>query len=202
MGRYGNGVQRAGDTVVSHARRPRCPRTQQNTVTLPLRTRPTNVNKLHHTTLGQTKTQLSSTDTDVPATQTGFDENTTSSSAMEPKQTKPTKREAKTTAHQPHRSCSRHLTVNRPHGSRPTPNQPGMHGSKRERRPTGWRHRGAPCPPTTISKNKTVTLPPRPRPTNVNKLRQTVKRPTNQPRRPTSNPRPPARAQARPSQEA
>ena len=62
---------------------------------------------------------------------------------------------AETTAHQPHRSCSRHLTVNRPHASRPTPNQPGVHGSKRERRPTGWRHRGAPRPPTTIPTNTT-----------------------------------------------
>ena len=62
---------------------------------------------------------------------------------------------AKTTAHQPHRSCSRDLTVNRPHASRPTPNQPGVHGSKRERCPTGGRHRGAPRPPTTIPTNKT-----------------------------------------------
>ena len=77
----------------------------------------------------------------------------------------------KTTAHQPHRSCSRHLTVNRPHASRPPPNQPGVHGSKWERRPTGWRHRGAPRPPTTIPSNKIVTLPSRNRPTNINKLR-------------------------------
>ena len=87
-----------------------------------------------------------------------------------------------TTAHRPHRSCSRHLTVNRPRASRPTPNQPGVQGSKRERRPSGWRHRGAPCPPTTIFTNKTVTLPPRNRPTNVTRLHRTVKRPTNQPR--------------------
>ena len=87
MGRYGNGIQRAGDTVVSHARRPPCPRTQQNTVTLPLQTRPTNVNKLHYTPLGQTKTQLTSTDTDVPATQTGFDDKTTGSSATKPTRT-------------------------------------------------------------------------------------------------------------------
>ena len=45
---------------------------------------------------------------------------------------------AKTTANQQHRSCSGHLTVNRPHASRPTPNQPGVHGSKRERPPKGW----------------------------------------------------------------
>ena len=60
-----------------------------------------------------------------------------------------------TTAHQPHRSCSRHMTVNRPHASRPTPNQPGVHGSKPERRPTGWRHRGAPRPLRTMPTNTT-----------------------------------------------
>ena len=37
MGRYENNVQRAGDTLMSHARRPPCPRTQRSTVTLPLR---------------------------------------------------------------------------------------------------------------------------------------------------------------------
>ena len=121
-------------------------------VTLPLRTRPTNVNKLHYTTLGQTKTQLTSTDTVVPATQTTFGDTTTGSSATEPTQTNDHEA-AKTTAHQPHRSCSRHLTINRPHASRPTPNQPGVHGSKRERRQTGWRHRGAPRPPTTRPTN-------------------------------------------------
>ena len=186
--------------MVRHARRRPCPRTQQSTATLyiPLLTRPTNVDKLHYATLGPTKTQLASTDTDVPAAQTTFRDTTIGSSATEPTPTKPTK----TTAHQPHRSCRRHLTVNRPHSSRPTPNQPGVHRSKRERRPTGWQHRGAPRPPTTTSMNKTVTLQSRNRPTNVNKLRRTVKRPTNQPRRPTSNPRPPGRAQAGPSQEA
>ena len=60
---------------------------------------------------------------------------------------------AKTTAHQPHRSCSHNLTVNRPHASQPTPNLPGVHGSKRKRRPTGWQHRGAPRPPTTVPTN-------------------------------------------------
>ena len=87
MGRYGNGLQHAGDTVVSHARRLPCPRTQRNTVTLSLRTRPINVNKLHYTTIVQTKTQLTSTDTDVPATQTGFEDKTTGSSATEPTRT-------------------------------------------------------------------------------------------------------------------
>ena len=87
MGWHANGVQRAGDTVVSHARRPPCPQTQQTTVTLPLGTQRTKVSKLHYTTLGQTKTQLTCTDTDVPATQTGFDDKTTASSATEPTRT-------------------------------------------------------------------------------------------------------------------
>ena len=62
---------------------------------------------------------------------------------------------AKTIAHQPHRSCSRDLTVNRPHASRPTSNQPGVHGLKRERRPMGSPHHGSPSSPTTIPTNKT-----------------------------------------------
>ena len=51
---------------------------------------------------------------------------------------------AKTSAHQPHRSCSRDLTINRQHARRPTLNQPGVHGSRRERRPTGRPHRDVP----------------------------------------------------------
>ena len=92
MGRNGNGVQRVGDTVMHHGRRPPYPRTQQNTATLPLRARPTNINKLHYTTLGQTKTQLTSTETDMPATPTTLGYTTTGSSATEPLQTKPTMR--------------------------------------------------------------------------------------------------------------
>ena len=92
MGQNGHDVQRVGDTVVRHARRPPCPRTQQNTATLGLRTRPTNINKLHYTTLGQTKMQITSTETDVPATQTTFGYTTTDSSATEPTLTKPTMR--------------------------------------------------------------------------------------------------------------
>ena len=70
--------------MVRHARlRPYQP-TQQNTATLPLQTRPTNVDKLHYTTLGATKTQLTSTDTDLPAAQTTFGDTTTGSSATEP----------------------------------------------------------------------------------------------------------------------
>ena len=203
MGRNGNGLQRVGDTMVRRARRPPYPGTQQNTTTLPLRTRPTDVNKLHYTTLGQTKTQLTSTKTDVPATQTTFCDATTGSSSTEPTQTKPTHEVTRTTAHQPHRSCSRDLTLNRPHASRPTPNRPGVHGSQRELRQTGWQHHIAPRPPTTIPTNKTehcdsaITQP-----TDILKLRRTIKRPTDQPQRPTSNPRPPGRAQARPSQDA
>ena len=77
---------------------------------------------------------------------------------------------AKTTTHRPHRSCSRHLTVNRPHASRPTSHQPSMHGSKRERPPSGWRRRDAPRPPATISANKTGTLPSSNRPTSIDQL--------------------------------
>ena len=90
MGRNGNGVQQVGNTVVCHARRPPYQRTQQNTSTLPLRIRPTNHNQLHYTTLGQTKTQKTRTETDVPATQTTFGYKTTGSSATEPTQTMPT----------------------------------------------------------------------------------------------------------------
>ena len=69
----------ASDTMMRRDRRPPYPRTQQNTTILLLRTRPTNVNKLHYTTLGQSKTRL-------------FGDATTGSSATEPTQTKPTMR--------------------------------------------------------------------------------------------------------------
>ena len=182
--------------MMRHARRPPYPRTQQNTTTLPLRTRPTNINNLNYTTPGQTRTQLTSTDTEVRRWNHRQQRDGTHANEND-------NEAAQTTAHQPHRSCSRDLTVNRPHASRPTPNQPGVHGSKRERRPTGWRHCGAPRPPTTIPTNETecrdstITQP-----TVVCKLRRTMKRPTDRPQRPTSNPRPPGTAQPRPSQEA
>ena len=60
---------------------------------------------------------------------------------------------ADTTVHQQNHCSGHDMTVNRPHASRPTSNQPGVHGSKRERRLTGWRHHGAPRPPTTIPTN-------------------------------------------------
>ena len=188
--------------MVRHAHWRPCPRTRQHTATLPLRTRPTSADEPHYVAFAPTGTQLTSTDTDVPAAQTTFGHTTTGSSATKNHADQADHDAAKTNAHQLHRGCSRHLTANRPHASRPTPNQPGVHGSKRERRPSGWRHFGAPRPPTTMSANKTGTLPSRNRPTNINKLRRTVKGPTNQPQRPTSNPRPPGRAQVRPSQEA
>ena len=83
---------------------------------------------------------------------------------------------ANTTVHQQNHCSGHDMTINRPHASRPTPNQPGMQGSKRERHPTGRRHRGAPRPPTTIPTDTTehVTLPLRRRPTNVNKLHYTT----------------------------
>ena len=97
---------------------------------------------------------------------------------------------ATTTMHQPNRCSNNNATINRPHASCPTPNQPGMQGSKQERRPTGWRHHGAPSPPTTI-------------PTDTTEHRNsTIIQPTNLRQRTTSNPRPPGRAQAQPSQEA
>ena len=72
---------------------------------------------------------------------------------------------AETTAHKPHRSCSRDLTINRPDTSWPTLNQPGLQGSKREQRQTGRPHRDAPHPPTTIPtdttehRSRTITQP-------------------------------------------
>ena len=62
---------------------------------------------------------------------------------------------ANTTAHQQNQCSGDDLTISRPHASRPTPNWPDMHGSKPERRPTGWRHHDAPRPPTTIPRNTT-----------------------------------------------
>ena len=185
-----------GGSDVSHAQLLCLVTRQLIGATLPLRTRPTNINNLHYTTLGQTRTQLTSTDTEVRRCNHRQQRDRTHANQADHEA-------AKTTAHQPHRSSSRDLTVNRPHASRPTPNQPGVHGSQRERRPTGWQHRGAPRPPTTIPTNKserrdsTITQP-----TAINKLPRTIKRPTDRPQRPTSNPRPPGRAQARPSQEA
>ena len=76
--------------------------------------------------------------------------------AMPPKQKNHADHEAaKTTTHQPNRSGSRDLTINRPHAGRPASNQPGLHGSKRQRRPTGWPHHAVPRPPTTIPTKKT-----------------------------------------------
>ena len=188
--------------MVRHAHRRPYPRTQQNTATLPIQTRPTDGNKLHNTTLGQNH---DATDqhrhggarcinnlrrNDHRQQRNGSHANQADDEA------------AKTTANQQHRSCSRHLTVNRPHASRPTPNQPGVHGSKRERRPKGWRHRGAPRPPTTMPTNKTwVYHHATDQPTLTELHRNRTIRPTNRPQRPTSNPQPPGRAQARPSQE-
>ena len=81
--------------MVRHARRRPCPRTRQNTAILPLRTRPTTADKPHYATLGPTKTQLGSADTDVSAAQTTFRNTTTASGATKPTQTKPTMRRPK-----------------------------------------------------------------------------------------------------------
>ena len=69
-------------------------------------------------------------------------------------------------------------TMNRPEASRPTPNRPGVQGSKREQHPMGWQQHAAPSPPATI-------------PTNAPQHRDSsIRQPTNQPKQPTSNPRP------------
>ena len=62
-------------------------------MTLHSRNRPTNINKLHHTTIGKTKTELASNETEVPATQTTSGYTTTGSSATESTPTKPTMRQ-------------------------------------------------------------------------------------------------------------
>ena len=92
MGRCEGDVQGASDTVASRAPRPPWPQTQRNTGTLPLRTRPKNVPKLHYTTLVQTKTQQTDADTNVLTKRAGFDDKTTVSSATEPTRTQPTMR--------------------------------------------------------------------------------------------------------------
>ena len=97
---------------------------------------------------------------------------------------------ANTTMYQQNCCRENDPTINRPHASRPTPNQPDMQGFKRGRRPTGGGHHGAPRPLTTI-------------PTGTTQRRNsTIIQMTNQPQRTTSHPWPPERAQARPSQEA
>ena len=50
---------------------------------------------------------------------------------------------ANITAYQPTCCRKNDPTRNRQHAGRPTANQPGMQGSKRERRPMGWRHHDA-----------------------------------------------------------
>ena len=100
------------------------------------------------------------------------------------------RRAAITTMYQPNCCRENDPTINRPHASRPTPNQPGMQGSKRERRPTGWRHHDAPRPPSTIPMDTTQ------------RRNSTIIPPTNPPQRTTANPLPPGEAQARTSQEA
>ena len=62
---------------------------------------------------------------------------------------------ANTTAHKQNHCSGHDVTINRPLAGRPTPNWPGMYGSKHERRSTGRRHQDAPRPPTTIPTNTT-----------------------------------------------
>ena len=81
-------------------------------------------------------------------------------------------------------------TTDRPHAGRPTPDRPGVQGSKLERRLAGGRHHGTPHPATTMTRATKAHRNP------------TIRQLTNQGQRTTSNPGPPGRAQARPSQEA
>ena len=71
----------------------------------------------------------------------------------EPTPNKPTKRQLTRPAHQQNHYREHDVTINRPHARRPTPNWPNMPGPVRERRPTGWRHRGEPSSPTTMPTN-------------------------------------------------
>ena len=107
-----------------------------------------------------------------------------------PKDEQANHKAADTPKHQPNICGNNDATINRPHASRPTSNQPDMQGSIQKRLPTGWRHHGAPGPPTTIPTDTTAH-----RNSTVTKLK-------NLRQRTTPNPRPPGRAQARPSQEA
>ena len=199
------------------ARRGPYPRTKQNTVTLPSHNRLTDINNLrrtvkrptnHHlrTTLHRTWTNQDTTNQHRHG-RAGYTNNVRRCNHRQQRDRTHANQAVhgavKTTTHQPHRSCSHDLTVNGPDASRPTPNPPGVHGSQRERRPTVWRHCSALRPPETMPTNKTkhcdstITQP-----NDINKLRRTIQRRTDQPQRPTSNPRPPGRAQARLSQEA
>ena len=141
------------------ARRPPHPQAQQHSATLPIRNPPTTITTLHYTAL----TNQDTTD-QRRHERTGY-ANHIRQQSDGTHANQADQRAAKTTAHQPHRSCSRNLTINRPHASLPTLNQPGVHGSKRERRQTGWPHHGAPHPPTTVPtdttehRNSTSTQP-------------------------------------------
>ena len=91
---------------------------------------------------------------------------------------------------QPNRCRNHNPTTHRPHASRTTPHRPGVQGSKRERRPAGRRHLGAPHLPTTMPTGTKGHHSP------------TILQLTNQQQRTNSNLGLPGRAQTRPSQEA
>ena len=58
-----------------------------------------------------------------------------------------------TTTHRQNHYSGRNVTVNRPRAHQAAPSWPRVHGPVQERRPTRWRHRGEPRPPTTIATN-------------------------------------------------
>ena len=129
-------MQLVGDTVVRNARRPPYPQTRQNLQLYHYeRNQPTLTNYTIHTLTNQDATNQHQNG------RAGYTNNIRRYDHRQQRDganaTQADHDAAKTTAHQPHRSCSRPLTVNRRHASRPTPNQPGVHGSRRERRPTG-----------------------------------------------------------------
>ena len=131
--------------------------------------------KQHSPNRNLTRAWPTHTETSRTTTRTTFDRASARSSAREPTPNK-LHEAANTTVHQQNHCSGHDMTTNRPHASRPTPNQPGMQGSKRERHPTGGGHCAVPRPPTTVPTDTTehVTLPLRTRPTNVSKLHCTT----------------------------
>ena len=124
--------------------------------------------------LGQTRTQLTSTDTEVRRCNHRQQRNKTHANQDDHEA-------AKTTVHQPHRSCRGDLAVDGRHASRPTPNQPGVQGCNGNGvEPVGdtvVRHaRRRPDPRT---KQNAVTLPLRNRPPLTNYAEPLNDRPTD-----------------------
>ena len=158
MGRNGNGAPWVGDTMMRHARRRPCPQTHRNAEIPPFNNRPTNRNNLPRTPDPRTTTHANLRTKEPSAHRSSTRQPRTRQRRQQqkrPNDERADHKAANTPMHQPN-SCSNHdATSNRPQASRPTWNQPGMQGSIRERRPTGWRHHGEPGPPTTIPTDMT-----------------------------------------------